>query len=417
MRRRFSPSTGARIRASWLGPDIERHVEWLRQRGYDEATIVHRTCLVLRFGHFAQERGVESRDELPQHVDAFVRHWGRRGSHRTEHARHCMRLLVRKAIEEVLWLALPGFRRSERPRRPWPFADSAPGFRSFLREERGLRPETVNRYGHYLRGLATFMERQGIGGLAELSPAWLTAFMVDQSRRMGCRSLSGCAAVVRAFLRYARREGLVVQDLARSVDRPRIYRLSTLPRSISSGDAERLLGTIARSDARGRRDYAMLLLLLTYGLRAREVAALTLDDIDWRHERLHVPMRKGGHSHVYPLTPAVGEAIIDYLRHDRPRVADRRVFFVLMAPCRPVGHHNVSRRASVWLRRAGIQVLRPGSHTLRHTCVQRLVDAGFGFKAIGDFVGHRSPHTTQIYGKVSIDKLREVALARGEGAL
>ncbi len=113
----------------------------------------------------------------------------------------------------------------------------------------------------------------------------------------------------------------------------------------------------------------------------------------------------------------MGVAVIEYLRKGRPSSSDRRVFRGVLAPFAPVEHHTVSDRASLYLRRAGIVVRRPGSHTLRHSCVQRLVDAGFDLKTIGDFVGHRQPHTTQIYSKVSVEKLREVALARGEGAL
>jgi site-specific recombinase XerD len=144
---------------------------------------------------------------------------------------------------------------------------------------------------------------------------------------------------------------------------------------------------------------------------------MTLDDFDWRRERLHVPMRKGGHHHLYPLTAAAGVAVIEYLRKGRRPSSDRRVFRCVVAPFGPAEHHTVSQRAALYLRRAGIDVRRAGSHTLRHSCVQRLVDAGFDLKTIGDFVGHRQPHTTQIYTKVSVESLREVALARGEGAL
>jgi integrase len=174
---------------------------------------------------------------------------------------------------------------------------------------------------------------------------------------------------------------------------------------------------VDRRTPTGKRDYAILLLLVTYGLRAREVAALTLDDVEWRNNRLQIPERKAGHSTAYPLSIVVGEAIVDYLRHGRPQTQDRHVFFRSQAPLDPIGHAAVSSRARHYLQKAGIQIPRPGSHTLRHTCVQRLVDADFGFKAIGDYVGHRSPASTQIYGKVAIEALRQVALGDGEEIL
>ena len=161
----------------------------------------------------------------------------------------------------------------------------------------------------------------------------------------------------------------------------------------------------------------MLLLLVTYGLRAREVAALTLDDLDWRSNRLRIPERKAGHSTAYPLSAVVGDALLDYVKNGRPQTRDRRLFFRAMAPCLPIGHAAVSARAGHYLRKAGIRVARAGSHTLRHTCVQRLVDADFSLKAIGDFVGHRSPASTQSYSKVAVEMLRQVALGDGEDVL
>ena len=164
-------------------------------------------------------------------------------------------------------------------------------------------------------------------------------------------------------------------------------------------------------------DYAILLLLVTYGLRAREIAALTLDDIDWKNERLRVPERKAGHSTAYPLSAVVGNAILEYLRHDRPETCERALFFSVHAPVAPLTWQAVSCRASRYLHRAGIPVARPGSHTLRHTCVQRLVDQRFSLKAIGDYVGHRSPDSTRIYSKVDVEALREVAIGLGEDLL
>jgi len=175
-----------------------------------------------------------------------------------------------------------------------------------------------------------------------------------------------------------------------------------------------MLEAVDRRAAQGRRDYAILLLLVTYGLRAHEVANLTLDDIDWKHERLQVPGRKAGHSTAYPLASVVAEALIDYLKHGRPETADRHLFFRKVAPRAPISKHAVSSCVASYLHKAGIKVHRAGSHTLRHTCVQRLIDQEFPLKTIGDYMGHRSPVSTQIYTKVALASLREVAMGDGE---
>jgi integrase len=222
---------------------------------------------------------------------------------------------------------------------------------------------------------------------------------------------------LRVFLRYLHRERLIKKDLSNCIEKSRNYRLSTLPRSVAWDEVRRMLEAVDRRTAAGKRDYAILVLLVSYGLRGREVAAMTLDNIDWKRNRLCVPERKAGHSTGYPLSPTVGAALLEYLQHARPQSTERHVFLRVVAPRGPLTTAAVSGRASYYLHRAGVTVPRAGSHTLRHTCVQRLVDADFSFKVIGDYVGHRTPDSTDIYTKVAIDSLREVALGDGEKVL
>jgi site-specific recombinase XerD len=261
------------------------------------------------------------------------------------------------------------------------------------------------------------LDRHGIVALGELSPAVLSAFVTQTSSALSKNTITSLCCTLRVFLRYLHREGLVARDLALTIEAPRKYRLSNLPRSITWDEVRRMLEAVEQRTAVGKRDYAMLLLLVTYGLRAREVAALTLDDIDWERERLLVPERKAGHCTAYPLSAVVGEALIDYIKHVRPETDERQVFFRVTAPRAPLNWNAVADRATHYLRKAGIQVRRPGSHTLRHTCVQRLIDAEFPLKVIGDYVGHRSPSSTEVYSKVAVETLREVALGDGEELL
>jgi integrase/recombinase XerD len=224
-------------------------------------------------------------------------------------------------------------------------------------------------------------------------------------------------SILKVFFRYLYRVGLMTRDLEKVIESPRRYRLSSLPRSIAWNEVDQMLQKVDRRSAVGKRDYAILLLLVTYGLRAREIGALTLDDIDWKHDRLAIRGRKAGHSTAYPLAPTVGEAVFDYLKQGRPKTTERSLFIGAYAPYKPLSRVAVSMRAKWYLRKAGINVARPGSHTLRHTCVQRLVDSGFSLKTIGDYVGHRTPDATKIYAKVNIEALRKVALGNGEEVL
>ena len=412
------PQTVDRIRALWIGPEIERYVAWLADRGYGARSVWRRVPLLVAFGEFARQKGAQSLADLPGHVDAFV---GKRVGESRDARRGMGPTLakdIRGPVEQLLELVVPGFEGSGRPHHVIPFVGAAPGFFEYLTCERGLRPASVASYRHHLDRFEAYLARAGVGGLHELSPALLSGFVAERSGAGLAKTTvrEGCA-VLRVFLRYAHREGLVRGELWKTVEWPQTYRLSTIPRSICWDEVGKVLAAVDRRTPGGKRDYAILLLLVTYGLRGREVAALTLDDIDWKRERLAIPERKAGHSTAFPLSAAVGQALAGYLRNGRPETVDRHIFFRAVAPLRPIGAAAISACARRYLRRAGIKVARPGSHTLRHSTVQRLVDTGFSLKTIGDYVGHRSAASTKIYAKVAVESLRQVALGDGEKVL
>lgn len=414
------PDTLDRIRAFWIGPEIERYVDWLSGQGYRARTVLHRVPLLVAFGEFAWARGARAVEDLPAHVEAFVadRVAHRQAIHRGGPFKQEPSKEFRGPVEQMLELVLPGFERRGRRHHELPFRQSVPGFFDYLSSERGLRPASIRAYRHHLTQFEAYLTGIGVRRLRELSPAILSAFVADRSAAGLAKTTvrNGCG-VLRVFLRYAHRQGHLRADLSMAVEWPQIYRLSTIPRSISWAEVGEVLAGVDRRTPAGKRDYAILLLLVTYGLRGREVAALTLDDIDWKRERLAVPERKAGHSTAFPLSAAVGAALVDYLQHGRPQTTERRVFFRAAAPLCPVGPAAVSCIARHYLVKAGVDVPRPGSHTLRHTAVQRLVDADFPLTVIGDFVGHRSPRSTEVYAKVAIEPLREVALGNGEEVL
>jgi integrase/recombinase XerD len=412
------PSTVDRIRASWISAEIESYVVWLAERGYSDRSVLRRVPLLVAFGAFAHNDGAGSLTDLVDHVEPFV---AQRVAESRD-VRHAVGVTlakeVRGPVEQMLELVAPGFCGRGRPRHSVPFAEVTPRFFEHLVEERGLRPDTIRLYRHHLDRFEDYLRRLGVAELSELSPVLLSAFVAERTGAgLAKTTVRSSCGVLRVFLRYAGREGLVRSELWKTVEWPQVYRLSAIPRSISWEDVGRVLAAVDRRTACGRRDYAILLLLATYGLRGREVAALTLDDIDWKRERLAVPERKAGHSTAFPLSATVGAALVDYLRGGRPETDDRHVFFRAVAPVRPIGTAAVSDTARRYLLRAGIEVPRPGSHTFRHSAVQRLVDADFSLKTIGDFVGHRSAASTEIYAKVATEALRQVALGDAEEVL
>jgi site-specific recombinase XerD len=412
------PATVDRFRSLWLGPAISRYAEWLSDRQISRASALFKLQTLVLFDRFVTARHVRTLEELPAQIEPFIEEWRRtrgRRPHTASYARS-LRAGPRTVIEDLLRLVIPDFVGTVR-RRPWPLQDLAPGFLEHLRDERGLRPDTLVGYEHHMRVFERFLQSAGITDLSTLTPAIVNRFVVDSTARLQACGRQSRAGALRVLLRYLRRQGIIASDLSRAVPRGRTYKQAAIPRAIPWSDIERVLASVDRRSACGKRDYAVLMLFATYGLRAQEVAALELSAINWRRSRFHVLGRKAGNSTTYPLAAPVGEAIIDYLRNARPQCTDRHLFVSLTAPFRGVGHWAMSTRASVYLRRAGIRVRRPGSHTFRHSCVQRLIEADMPFKQIGDYVGHRSDAATQVYAKVALHKLRALTLGDAEDVL
>jgi integrase len=200
-------------------------------------------------------------------------------------------------------------------------------------------------------------------------------------------------------------------DLDRQIDTPRVYRQEHLPRSLPWPTVRRLLQSIDRGTRQGLRDYTMLFLIATYGLRACEIVALTLDAVDWRGRRLHVPQRKAGTPLVLPLTDAAGTVLLQYLRRARPASPHRQLFLRERAPVGVLKPTAVTEVFQKWVRRSGLPIPFQGAHCLRHSYAVALLRRGVGLKTLGDLLGHRTAESTCAYLRLATDDLREVALA------
>ncbi len=411
------PETIDRIEASWLKNAVETYVGWLDAHQYSPRCIHRRVPLLVRLGDFAHRRHVAEIGGLEKLLQPFAEACWRRRSR--SHAASVPRSRYLAEIRSVVGHFLRVVRSDGVADMPdeFPLSRWAPGFERHLRHERGLAPATVAGYATQLSFFERFIGGRGVGDASGLTPAILDLFIEERRSTVAANSLGPTCSALRSFLRYLFRERVIARDLAATVDGPLRYALSGVPRSISTEDLARTLRSIDTRSALGRRDLAMLLLLAVYGLRASEVAALTLDDLDWRTATLHVRSRKAGHAAAYPLRADVADALIDYIRRGRPQTIARHVFLSARAPRVAVTHQIVSSRATRVLKRAGVEVRHAGSHTLRHTCAQRLVDAGFTLQVVGDFLGHRQTSSTRIYAKAAVEDLREVALGDIEDLL
>ena len=322
------PVTIDRIRGSWIAPAIEQYVGWLAQQRFTSRSVLHRVPILVSFGEFAKAHGARELGHLPAHVEPFVVAWvSERAGGKSSARRKKAGQEVRNPIRQMLRLAIPGYIGLVRPHKPNnPFEQQAPQFLTHLAEEKGLRPRSMLHYRYHLHQFATYLQRIGIDDLATLSPTVLSGFIAEYAPpRVAWTTARNACGTLRVLLRYLHREGVIAKDLSALVEFPRSYRHAGVPRSISWEQVEKVLSSIDRRSASGKRDYAMLLLLATYGLRACEVAALTLDDIDWRNERLKIRDRKAGNTPL-PIRSRQWWALLSSTisrTRGRPRHAER----------------------------------------------------------------------------------------------
>jgi len=295
-----------------------------------------------------------------------------------------------------------------------PGAGVLEAYRRYLASERGLAERGVLRYveeaGRFVRRIA------GEDGIdwAAVSAADVTRFVTEAcSRPSGRPPSSSLLAALRSFLRFAQLEGWTDLPLAQAV--PPVARRggASLPRRLEPGELRRLLDGCDQDSAAGSRDYAILTLLVRLGLRAGEVARMRLGDIDWRAGELLV-CGKGQRQEKMPLPGDVGEAVVGYLRHGRPRAVSRAVFLRLNVPLlglTPIGVTSLVYRACD---RAGLA--RVSAHPLRHTAATEMLRAGASLGEIGQTLRQRSPSATAIYAKVDHAALRQLALPWPGGA-
>jgi site-specific recombinase XerD len=218
-------------------------------------------------------------------------------------------------------------------------------------------------------------------------------------------------AHLRSFLRFLATKGQCPSGLDATIDTPRLYRLEQLPRALPWETVQALLQSIDRHTAIGLRDYTMLVLIATYGLRISEVAALTLDHVHWREGWLQVPRCKTRDVLHLPLTDRVGEILVQYLQHARPaHVPCRALFLRSRTPIRALGPTAVSMVFDRWAKRSGLAIPFYGAHCLRHTYAVHLLHTGASLKTIGDLLGHRDRDSTYVYLRLATEELRDVAL-------
>jgi site-specific recombinase XerD len=287
-------------------------------------------------------------------------------------------------------------------------------YTEWMTSMRGLAGATVSgRCDEACRFLDWMGERATREALTALTVPELDAYMKHRAASLRRASLKTVANNIRCFLRWLHISGQTTRDLSVAVVAPSLYALEGIPSALRSEDIEKVLAATRQDRTpKGLRDYAILMLLSKYGLRAGEVTALRLEDMDWRQDVIRIRHTKTCAVTKLPMVPEVGEGILEYLEKGRPTTTAREVFIRIHAPYRSFKNGS-SLYTPVRYRIAAAGVVtagKRGPHTFRHARAVSMLRAAVPLKDIGDMLGHRSTDSTRVYLKLASDDLRAVAL-------
>jgi integrase/recombinase XerD len=290
-----------------------------------------------------------------------------------------------------------------------PHGAEVDAFKTWMRSERGLSEATIQDYCTTANQFFNWLTASG-APLISVKIADIDGAIAAKKALGTCgrRTIHDYAQRLRAFFHFAEARGWCVPGLAVGIIPSRFMPDEAPPKGLKRGDVLRLLASTEGNRPADKRDRAILMLFVAYGLRAGEVRSLQLDDIDWENELIRVRCPKPGRTHCYPLSRGVGQAILSYIREVRPSGFGRTLFFTSRSPIQPFGRSALGKIVRDRLNGLGVTAGKRGTHALRHAAAQHLLDHGMPMKVIGDFLGHRNPTSTAIYAKVNLNALREV---------
>jgi integrase/recombinase XerD len=381
--------------------EVEAHLreflEGLAKAGYSAETRYHKQCLIRPFTRWVLARGIAVVDIDEACVEAFRACRSRR--------RCGQRTALPQFVDYLRKVEAVPKRRCE----PSPAELLLQRYLAYLRDKQGLSPHSVSAYLPFVRAFVCAQRLPK--NAAAVNALAVRRHLLDHARDRSASFVKLLAAALRSFLRFCFLDGLSAADLSTAVPPVRRWQLAGVPPLLTGEEVERVIEAADRSTPRGRRAFAILLLLVRLGLRASEIIALELDDIHWRTGEI-VVRGKGRFYDRLPLLADVGEALAAYLRKARGSSKSRRVFLRHIAPrvglSQPTVVSKIAREA---LRRADLLPTgRVGAHIFRHSLATRMIRRGASLAEISQALRHRSTTTTQLYTKVDFEGLRGVAL-------
>lgn len=370
--------------------------------GYSPNTLAERRAAAVAFARWAETEAIAEPPLGGEHIKAFITRRPQRATTEAEQAtarRFLAYLRARSALPPA------------EARLGIPVEAHVARYTTFLRQDRGLAKNSILVYAPCVREfLAYRLAQAGTLALDRLDAQTIRAFLLGRIKNRSSESSRLLTVALRSLLRFLFLRGETPRDFSSAVPAIRTYRQAGVPALLAPEEVDQVLASPDRSTPRGRRDYAVLLLLARLGMRASEVVSLELDDLRWRTGEL-VVRGKGSRVDHLPLLADVGWALAEYLRHDRGSTMSRRIFLRLIPPrialTGPCAIDHIVRLA---LSRAGVSPRpRHVAHLFRHSLATRMIRHGASIPEIAEVLRHRAQSSTMLYAKVSLEALRSVA--------
>jgi integrase/recombinase XerD len=404
------PRTLRRLRSDPLGKLLEGFCNWLLQHGFSRRAIRNHLFSVSHLNeHLGSPRSRPHQSVSLREVEGFFKAYPLQCPNRRALGGHLRR--VRYSVNRFLqYLRESG--RLDSLRRPEIYQPLLDAYLQWMRHYQHDSEGTLQVRSHSMTQFLQWLGPEATPeGLLRLTAERIEKFFLRYAQIMGRSARHSMQSALRSFLRFCLHQGYIEQPLDLAVPTLRTYRLATVPRGLNDTEARQVLRCIHRNSHAGRRDYAMVQLLYTYGVRGGQLRALRLEDIDWAKNQILFKASKHGKDCRLPLTAQVGETLLDYLQHSRPPSSYPHVFLTCRAPYHPFAHSNaVSAIVERHIRAAGIESSSKGAHVFRHCFATRMLHQGHSLKAIADLLGHRHLGTTFIYTKIDFNALKQVAL-------
>jgi integrase/recombinase XerD len=391
------------LRDSQGGDLLESFAEGLFHAGYNARTAQRYIRAAEHFIHWSDEEGIPVLNFTEKLVGRFYYHLNECKCPDYDHTKQqdllCGVRLFLKHMKNVGEVKKPNQPTTEDP-------VLLTAFYHWMRKNRGTCDTTLCGYGRPIRDfLKCFGNNPNM-----FNAKCLRQFVLEKGQQSGGSAAKNCTAALRMFIRFLIAEGKCDAGLIEAIPTLAYWRLSSLPRYLQEKEVEKIISSCDTRTKIGKRNRAILLLLARLGLRANDIVKLRLGDINWKDATIQVS-GKGRREVRLPLTNEVGKALVDYLKNGRPPLNTDVVFVRLRAPLRSFGSHSaISVIVSRAMHRAGVTCQSQGAaHILRHSVATSMLRHGATLQEIADILRHRSIETTQIYAKVDVTTLQEIA--------